>query len=109
MPIVRRTDLRTIDPFPGFTGRIVDSANFTVAQFEIKKGAKFERHMHPDHEQVTILNTGRLLLTVGDEATELSPGDVAIIPPETFHEGEVLEDCKATDVFYPYRTWDPEK
>lgn len=69
-------------------------------------GTPYEMHDHP-HEQFSLLLSGRLLLTVGDETREIGPGDGWYAPGGVPHGGEVLGDEPAVfiDVYSPATTW----
>ena len=69
-------------------------------------GATYEMHSHP-HEQFSLLLSGRMLLTVGEETREIGPGDGWYAPGGVPHGGEVLGDEPAVfiDVYSPATTW----
>ena len=69
-------------------------------------GATYEMHSHP-HEQFSLLLSGRMLLTVGDETREIGPGDGWYAPGGVPHGGEVLGDEPAVfiDVYSPATAW----
>ena len=73
-----------------------------MSKFALKKGAELPWHKHP-HEQIGFLVSGRILLTMGEEACELSPGDSWAVPGDVNHKADVLEDAVAIEVFYPVR------
>jgi quercetin dioxygenase-like cupin family protein len=88
--------------FPGFTARMLHSANMTFAFWEIAAGNTLPEHNHP-HEQVAILLEGRFELTIDGQTSVLVPGTVAVIPSDSRHSGRALSDCRICDVFYPVR------
>jgi quercetin dioxygenase-like cupin family protein len=63
-------------------------------------------HHHP-YEQFSLLLSGRLQLTVGDETREIGPGDGWYAPGDVPHGGVVLGDEEAVfiDVYSPATTW----
>ena len=69
-------------------------------------GATYEMHSHP-HEQFSLLLSGRMLLTVGEETREIGPGDGWYAPGGVPHGGEVLGDEPAVfiDIYSPATTW----
>lgn len=69
-------------------------------------GAIYEMHSHP-HEQFSLLLSGRLLLTVGDETREIGAGDGWYAPANVAHGGVVLGDEPAVfiDIYSPATTW----
>jgi len=69
-------------------------------------GATYEMHSHP-HEQFSLLLSGRMRLTVGEETREIGPGDGWYAPGGVPHGGEILGDEPAVfiDVYSPATTW----
>ena len=67
-------------------------------------GGQYEMHSHP-HEQFSFMVAGRMLLKVGDQQKEVSPGDMWYAPPNVVHGGDLLGDEPVVfvDVFTPIR------
>jgi quercetin dioxygenase-like cupin family protein len=85
----------TVRPFSG--------ANLTVAHVEFPVGTEVPAHSHP-HEQVTIIETGRLRFSVdGGEPFEAGPGELVYVPGNAEHRVEIVEDAVYIDVFSPVR------
>lgn len=62
------------------------------------------RHSHDDAEQVVLMLSGRIEMTIDDQAFEMQEGDVAIIPKHTLHTGRTLdEDAVFYEIFAPLR------
>ena len=60
-------------------------------------------HEHP-HEQMTIVERGRVLFTVGDEERVAEAGDVLHFPPNSWHGATMLdEEVVLIDIFSPVR------
>ena len=60
-------------------------------------------HEHP-HEQITLVERGRVLFTVGEELREASAGDVLHFPPGSWHGATMLdEEVVLIDIFSPIR------
>ncbi|MCP5109721.1 MAG: cupin domain-containing protein [bacterium] len=74
----------------------------TIARLFLAKGAVVNEHSH-HHEQVTILERGRLLFLIDGEKRELAAGETFEIPPHAVHAVEALEDSVALDLFSPAR------
>ena len=89
-------------PVPGFRAKFVHSDKMTVAYWTVDEGAEMPTHSH-EHEQIVNLLEGRFELTVGGESREMTPGAVAIIPPEVTHSGTAKTRCRILDVFHPPR------
>lgn len=60
-------------------------------------------HDHP-HEQMTIVEKGRVLFTIGDEERIAEAGDVLHFPPNSWHGATMLdEEVVLIDIFSPLR------
>jgi len=77
-------------------------ANTLMTKFVLAKGSELPKHKHP-HEQIGFLVSGRLILTIGNEACELEPGDSWAVPGDVEHSAQVLENSEAVEVFFPVR------
>ncbi|OPX63802.1 MULTISPECIES: cupin domain-containing protein [unclassified Methanoregula] len=73
-----------------------------MTEFLLEKGTLLASHSHP-HEQTGYLVSGHMILTVGNEAQEIRPGDSWMIPGGVEHHAEILEDSVAVEVFAPRR------
>ncbi len=83
----------------GFEGE-----SMMIVQTEILPGYGVPDHSHP-HEQLGIVKSGRVKLTIGGEARDLNAGDVFAVPPDVPHRADCLGD-EATivlDIFTPVR------
>jgi quercetin dioxygenase-like cupin family protein len=61
-------------------------------------------HTHPDAEQAMVLTSGRIAFTVAGEETELTAGDVIVIPRGVPHSGRSIEgEASFIEVFAPTR------
>lgn len=76
--------------------------NTLMTKFVLEAGSELPLHQHP-HEQIGFLVSGRLILTIGDEACELEPGDSWAVPGNVAHCAKVIERAEAIEVFYPVR------
>jgi quercetin dioxygenase-like cupin family protein len=68
----------------------------------IDANSHLPRHSHP-HEQATTVLRGRLLLTIGDDEHELTPGMTAFMPSGVPHHAFAPEFCEVIDCFTPVR------
>ena len=60
-------------------------------------------HDHP-HEQLTFVERGRVLFTIGEEERVAEAGDVLHFPPGTWHGATMLdEEVVLIDIFSPIR------
>jgi quercetin dioxygenase-like cupin family protein len=87
---------------PLLTRRVIHGEKMTIALIEVKKGAVVPVHHHV-HEQFSVVQSGRLIFTVGEEKVLLQAGDMLLTPPEAPHTVEALEDTVVIDFFSPYR------
>ncbi len=88
------------------SGQIISGAQMHLIRAVYEPGAVYEMHSHP-HEQFSLLLSGRLELTVGDETREIGPGDGWYAPGDVPHGGVVLGDEPAVfiDVYSPATRW----
>ena len=86
--------------------RIVEGEHMQLLHAEIGPGGTYPMHSHP-HEQFSLMISGRMRLTVGDETREIGPGDVWHAPPNVEHGGELLGDEGVVfiDVYGPRSEW----
>jgi quercetin dioxygenase-like cupin family protein len=60
-------------------------------------------HRHP-HEQMTLVEKGRVRFTFGDETREARAGDVLFFPSNFWHGARILdEETVLVDIFTPVR------
>jgi quercetin dioxygenase-like cupin family protein len=80
-----------------------ESCQLLWAKFE--PGGTYELHSHP-HEQISVMVSGRMRLTVGDEVRDIGPGDMWYAPANVEHGGEILGDEPVVfiDVYAPPST-----
>jgi quercetin dioxygenase-like cupin family protein len=73
-----------------------------MAEFRLEQGADLPMHSHP-HEQTGYLVSGEIMLTIGEEAHQVKPGDSWCIPEDVEHKAVALADSVAIEVFSPVR------
>ncbi|MHC1786048.1 MAG: cupin domain-containing protein [Christensenellales bacterium] len=78
------------------------NANLMMCEIRFLSGAIGKIHAHP-HTQVSYVARGSLRFLVGDEEKIVHQGDSILIPPDTLHGVEALEDAMLVDVFSPAR------
>lgn len=81
---------------------LVFGDNMLLTEFRLEGGKTLTMHRHPQ-EQTGYLVSGHIVLTIGSEPHDLSPGDSWSIPGSTEHGAVVLEDSIAVEVFSPVR------
>lgn len=103
MPLIRHESVGPVEMLPGVLRRtMTDGAKMMLCEVRMEAGALVPAHTHT-HEQTGYLASGRIRLTIGEEARELSPGDCWMVPGEAPHEAVALEESVLVDVFSPPR------
>ncbi len=73
----------------GLDAQIVTGEHMHLIRAAYAPGSTYEMHSHP-HEQFSLLLSGRIRLTVGEESREIGPGDGWYAPAGVPHGGEIL-------------------
>ncbi|MDX2481340.1 MAG: cupin domain-containing protein [Desulfuromusa sp.] len=81
---------------------LVHGEKTLLVEFRMKKGALLPRHSHP-HEQTGYLVSGSMELTIGSETFTVETGDSWCIAENIEHNGVILDDTVAIEVFSPVR------
>lgn len=87
---------------PLIARQVIHGEKLTIGRLFLKKGAVVPEHSH-HHEQITLLEQGRLLFTIDGREQELAAGQALDIPSRSVHKVLALEDSVAIDVFSPAR------
>jgi quercetin dioxygenase-like cupin family protein len=74
-------------------GPAVKGARIEVALIRYPAGSVATPHAHPN-EQVQVVIKGKAKYRVGNEEKVLGPGEVVLIPANTEHAVEILEDLE---------------
>ena len=84
--------------------QIISGNNMHLLRAVFEPGAVYPMHSHP-HEQFSVLLSGRILLTVGEEVREIGAGDGWYAGCHVPHGGKILGDEPAVfiDVYSPAR------
>lgn len=103
MTVVRAAAVDMID-LPGRRSgdplRGVETAS-SVRIVELGAGERRTAHLHPHSEEITIVVRGRARIWIDGTFTEVSAGDVAVIPPNTPH-ATVAEEPVLLHCFFPH-------
>lgn len=94
MPVIDFGKLDTLAITPQHSdarGELVTGASIEVGRLAFKKGQKSEPHSHPQ-EQIVIVLSGRLIVTLDGEESEIGPGKGYHAPPYVSHCVRALED-----------------
>jgi len=90
----------------GLNAQIATGEHMHLIRAAYAPGSTYEMHSHP-HEQFSLLLSGRIRLTVGEESREIGPGDGWYAPAGVPHGGEILgeEEAVFIDVYSPATRW----
>jgi quercetin dioxygenase-like cupin family protein len=77
-------ELEPDEVYAGVTRRSFSSAKATIVSYSFAPGAQFPRHRHPQ-EQVTLVQSGEIEMTIGEHTESLRGGDWTIAPAEVEH------------------------
>lgn len=88
---------------PGIKRQMIVGCNLMICRLHFEPHVVTPAHDHP-HEQMTLVERGRVLFTVGDEQRIAQAGDVLHFPPGTWHGATMLdEEVVLVDIFSPIR------
>ncbi len=73
-----------------------------LSEFLIEQGISLPKHHHPC-EQTGYLVSGSIILTIGDDTFEVSPGDSWAIKSDIVHSAAAVSDSVVVEVFSPVR------
>jgi len=87
----------------GLQRQMVVGENVMICRLRIAPHVVTPAHDHP-HEQMTIVEQGQVLFTIGDEQRIARAGDVLHFPSGTWHGATMLdEEVILVDIFSPIR------
>jgi quercetin dioxygenase-like cupin family protein len=88
---------------PGIKRQMIVGCNLMICRLHFEPNIVTPAHDHP-HEQMTLVERGRVLFTIGDEQRIAQAGDVLHFPPGTWHGATMLdEEVILVDIFSPIR------
>lgn len=88
---------------PGIERQMIVGENLMICRLRFAPNVVTPAHDHP-HEQMTIVERGRALFTIGDEQRIAQAGDVLHFPSGTWHGATMLdEEVILIDIFSPVR------
>ena len=102
----RLEDLPQDSPAPQVRRRRIMGDKAMISELVIEKGGSAPIHHH-DNEQIIMLLSGKLVVTVadaedgGEREVVLEGGDVMVLPANLPHGAQALEDCRVIDIFSP--------
>lgn len=74
-----------------------------LVRLQLRTGFDQDGHVHPDHESIGYILSGRVEMTVGGETSILGPGDTWYHPKATHHACRALEDAEILEFHAPLR------
>lgn len=87
----------------GIERQMIVGDNLMVCRLRFAPGIVTPAHDHP-HEQITLVERGRVLFVIGDQERIAKPGDVLRFPSGTWHGATMLdEEVVLIDIFSPIR------
>jgi quercetin dioxygenase-like cupin family protein len=87
----------------GIVRQMIHGERLMVCRLTIAPGTAIAAHRHP-HEQITIVEKGRVRYVLDAHEKVFGPGDVVLLPGEFWHGATTLdEEVVLIDVFSPIR------
>lgn len=87
----------------GIERQMIVGERVMVCRFRFAPRVVTPAHDHP-HEQITFIERGPVLFTIGDEERIAETGDVLHFPPHSWHGATMLdEEVILIDIFSPIR------
>ncbi len=103
MTFVSTGDHPAVAMLPGIVRTVVASGQGAmIVRFELEKGAVLPAHSHP-HEQMGLILSGTLDVTIDGETRSLRAGDAYVVPQNSVHLAVAPERSTVLDVFAPPR------
>jgi quercetin dioxygenase-like cupin family protein len=90
-------------PAPGIERRMIWGERLMICRLRFDPGVVTAVHSHP-HEQMTIVERGRVRFTIDGQERVVSAGDVLHFPSQIEHGATMLdEEVVLVDIFSPIR------
>jgi quercetin dioxygenase-like cupin family protein len=88
----------------GIKIRILSTGRIMLTEIKVKGGGRIPRHCH-EAEQIIILQKGKARVTTGNDRKPrlLGPGDIWIVPSNTMHGVEYVDDVEGLEIVSPPR------
>ncbi len=96
MPFYKWSELEPDTITPSYSlgkGPSIEGEKMAAALIHYPAGSVANPHTHPN-EQFQVVMKGKARYRVGDEEKVLGPGEVVLIPANTKHDLEILEDLE---------------
>ena len=87
----------------GITRQMIVGENLMICRLTFRPNLVTPAHDHP-HEQITMVERGRVLFTIGNEQRIAKAGDILHFPSGAWHGATMLEEeVVLIDIFSPIR------
>jgi quercetin dioxygenase-like cupin family protein len=87
----------------GIERQMIVGANLMVCRLRFRPHVETAVHSHP-HEQITMVEKGRVQFTIAGKVSVVSQGDVLHFAPGVLHGATILdEEVVLIDIFTPVR------
>ncbi|MEE8592658.1 MAG: cupin domain-containing protein, partial [Candidatus Bipolaricaulota bacterium] len=96
-------ELTGTDMLPGIERRAVWLDQVMITFFTFQPHAIVPEHAH-ENEQITVVTSGAMEFTMGDEMRTLRAGDGVCIPPNIKHSARILDGLTEA-----YDAWGPPR
>ena len=91
------------DLAPGVVRQMIHGETLMICRLTFAPGTVTTAHDH-FHEQMTMVETGRVRFVVGSEEKVFGPGDILLFPSHFWHGATMLdEEVVLIDIFSPIR------
>jgi len=87
----------------GIVRQMIHGASLMICRLTFAPGTASAAHQHV-HEQMTIVEKGRVRFVLGSREQEFGPGDILLLPSGVWHGATMLdEEVVLIDIFSPIR------
>lgn len=87
----------------GIERQMIVGENLMMCRFRFAPFLETPAHSH-SHEQMTLVISGRVRFTIGNEERIVSPGEILYFPPNSRHGATMMdEEVVLIDIFSPVR------
>lgn len=88
---------------PGIVRQMIHGERLMICRLTIAPGVDTPRHNHT-HEQITVVEKGRVRYVLGTDERVFGAGDVILLPGGVWHGATMLdEEVVLVDIFSPIR------
>ena len=94
MPFFKIDEMPSAIVAPGHStayGPTITGNELEIGYYTEPTGTGAKPHHHKSEQMILVLS-GRLRMSIGDEVREMGPGEIALVPSDHEHEQAALED-----------------